>query len=53
MASFKIFLTEIFDKIEDISDILTLEPFLQIINYFPTSSKQDLSASIVEAFLKR
>ncbi len=34
-SSFKTFLTEILEMTEDISDILTLEPFLQIITYFP------------------
>ncbi len=38
---------------EDISDILTLEPFLQIIAYFPLESKYELSTSIAEAFLNR
>ena len=33
------FLTEIFQKIEDVGDILTLEPLLQVINYLPPTSK--------------
>lgn len=52
-TSFKVFITEILEKTEDISDILTLEPFIQIISYFPTSFKHELSTSITEAFLNR
>ncbi len=47
------FLTEILEMTEDISDILTLEPFLQIITHFPIESKHELSTSITEAFLNR
>lgn len=39
-ASFKVFLTEILTKTEDISDLMTLEPFLQVIAYFPVESRQ-------------
>ena len=45
-SSFKTFLTEILEMTEDISDILTLEPFLQIIAHFPLESKHELSTSI-------
>jgi hypothetical protein len=37
--SFQKFLTDILQKTEDIKDILTLEPFLQIISYFPNKIK--------------
>ena len=38
--SFNSFLTGILQKTEDLTDILTLEPFLQIISYFPQQQKQ-------------
>lgn len=34
-------------------DILTLEPFLQIISYFPTKNKREISQSISQTFLSR
>lgn len=34
-------------------DILTLEPFLQIISYFPTKNKREISQSIAKTFLSR
>lgn len=52
-TSFSNFLTEILQKTEDVSDILTLEPFLHVITYFPVTSKTEVSSNIVEAFLRR
>ena len=52
-SAFSNFLTIILQKAEDITDILTLEPFLHVITYFPTSSKMEVSFNIVQAFLER
>lgn len=38
--SFQTFLISILQKTQDIKDILSLEPFLQIISYFPTKNKR-------------
>ena len=51
--AFSNFLTVILQKTEDISDILTLEPFLHVITYFPLASKMEVSFNIVQAFLDR
>lgn len=40
---FQNFLSGILEKTEDMKDILTLEPFLQIISYFPTKNKREIS----------
>lgn len=40
-------------KTEDITDILTLEPFLQIITYFPVKNKREISENITTTFLSR
>ncbi len=52
-ASFNNFLTEILQKTEEVADILTLQPFLHVINYFPSTSKTEVSSNIVQAFLNR
>lgn len=51
--SFEKFLMGIIEKTEDMKDILSLEPFLQIISYFPVKNKRQISQSISQAFLAR
>jgi hypothetical protein len=51
--AFSNFLTIILRNTEDTSDILTLEPFLHVISYFPVTSKVEVSSNIVQAFLDR
>jgi hypothetical protein len=41
------------EKTEDMKDVLSLEPFLQIISYFPTKNKRSISESISKTFLSR
>jgi hypothetical protein len=50
-GSFQRFLIGIVKKTENITDILTLEPFLQIISYFPTQNKKEISENISKTFL--
>lgn len=52
-SSFQNFLAGILEKTEDMSDILTLEPFLQLISYFPNANKKEISHSIATTFLAR
>jgi hypothetical protein len=51
--SFQKFLIDILERTEDMKDILSLEPFLQIISYFPTKNKRDMSLTIATTFLER
>ena len=44
---------DIFQKVEDVGDILTLQPILHIINYLPAASKAELSFNISSAFISR
>lgn len=53
VSSFQKFLTDMLAKTEDIRDVLTLEPFLQVVAYLPNNTRQELSMSISEAFLNR
>lgn len=51
--SFQKFLISIVEKTEDMKDVLTLQPFLQIISYFPTKNKRSISECISKTFLSR
>lgn len=50
---FETFLSSIIQRTENIKDIVTLEPFLQLISYFPQKSKQQISLNIVKTFVSR
>jgi len=47
------FISNILESADNVKDILTMEPFLQFIQYFPTNLRANVSQSVLKIFLEK